>query len=80
MDPNAGLTRKIGPLYFIFQYLVVFAMNILVTTVLMEMGHGVAMGTVFGTRENVKQNQSIKLDQSKMILVLKVIMYMALFF
>ena len=50
-------------------------MNILVTTVLMEMGHGVAMGTVFGTKENVNQNQSIKLNQSKMILILKVIMY-----
>ena len=39
----------------------------------MEMGHGVAMGTVFGTKENVNQNQSIKLDQSKMILILKVL-------
>ena len=46
----------------------------------MEMGHGVAMGTVFGTKENVNQNQSIKLNQSKMILILKVIMYMALIF
>ena len=72
--------RIITAILLIFQYLVVFAMNILVATVLMEMGHGVVMGTVFGTRENVKQNQSIKLDQSKMILVLKVIMYMALFF
>ena len=50
-------------------------MNILVATVLMEMGHGVVMGTVFGTKENVNQNQSIKSDQSKMILILKVIMY-----
>ena len=41
----------------------------------MEMGHGVAMGTVFGTKENVNQNQSIKLDQSKMILILKVLNY-----
>ena len=56
----------------IFQYLVVFAMSILVTTVLMEMGLGVVMGTVFGTKENVNQNQSIKSSQSKMILILKV--------
>ena len=39
------------------------------------MGHGVAMGTVFGTKENVNQNQLIKSDQSKMILILKVITY-----